>query len=117
MSGSTPPTLLDALYGVGERMYEALAAEDLDTFFSLVHERGTLLDELRTYDHPADVDPRWEARAAALAEQHRVLSDAVAAHERRLGASLAAVERYHAAQQHYRQRPRSGTILGNHVSG
>lgn len=110
------PNVLEALYGVGQQMQAALANDDLERFFALVAERGTLLESLKAYAHPADITPDWEQTAAALGEQYRMITEAMAAHEDRLGVALATQERYRDAHQRYHPPPASGTILNSDLS-
>lgn len=103
--------VLESLFAVGERMQEALEAQDLELFFSLAEERGTVLDELKAYVRPAEAGPEWERLASALAEQQRALLAAAVAQEQRLGETLVELERFKSARQHYQQPAREGTIL------
>lgn len=109
--------LFDAVYEIGQRMCAALDAGELELFFELVHERGTLLESIQNSVQPAEIDPEQRRRmGAALAEQQQQLVTAAAAQHRRLGEALVEIERFKSARQQYRQQPRGGRILSEHLS-
>lgn len=95
------PSLLCALCDVGARMIDALRADDLGAFFALAEERAGLIDELRAFAHPAEVDPAWREHARALAEQERVLAERIAAQEARLTRALGRTRQIDEARQRY----------------
>lgn len=102
MSNATPPpSLLQALCDVGTRMVAALQADDLATLFALADERAGLVDRLRAFAHPADVDAAWPAYAETLAEQERVLTRGLAAQEARLDRALRRTRQLDQARQCY----------------
>ena len=111
------PTLLDALYRLGEEMWLALNSDQIECFFELTNERGTLLDSLRQYENPAEVDPEWDRKAKALAEQYDKLSTALASQEQKMGETLGSFKRFARARSEYAQKPRSGRILNQNVCG
>ena len=98
---TTSSNPLTALLDTGARIHEALLQGDIDAFAVLVQERGELVDKLRAYDHPADVDPRWRATAAALAEQYQAILQAATTQEQRLGAAAQTTQRFKQAHRSY----------------
>jgi hypothetical protein len=114
---TTTPNLLEAVYAVGQQMCSALHADDLETFFGLVQERGTLLEKLHRYAHPAEIDPNWERTAAALAQQQTLLNEALADQEQRMSEALHALERFKDARTVYAQRPARGVVLNPVLQG
>ncbi len=117
MSQDPTSDRLEALFAVGERMFAALEEGDLEQFFVLLEERGTLIDELPAYVDPAKNGADWSRWAQALDEQQQVLAHAAAAGHRRLGEALASMGRYKSARQQYQPRPRPGSILDQNLSG
>ena len=109
--------LLDQIYDLGEKMYGALSEEDLDHFFELTAERGTLLDSLSQYNKPADIDPRWEGKAKALTDQFERLSTAFAGQEQKMGHALETMGRFKMARSQYNQRPTGNCILNRNLRG
>lgn len=111
------PNLLQTICDLGERMCTALGADDLDTFFGLMQERSLLVEELKAYESPADVDPDWRHTAAALEAQHKVLAEAMAAQEQRVGEALSALHRYDTARDSYTAPDSPSSILHRDVRG
>lgn len=111
------PNLLQKIFALGESMGTALDSEDLDQFFALTEERGTLLEGLNAYEHPAEICPDWQQLASALKEQHQRITGAIAAQERRLTEGLGSIEKYKGAQQSYSSPPPRNSILHQDVHG
>lgn len=98
-------------------MCEALVNDDLDGFFELAERRGTLIGELRSADHPSDVDPEWQTTADAMARQHETLTRELARQQERLQRAMGGAERYRHARQQYAERPGPSQILHRNVRG
>lgn len=111
---SSEPTLLQRIYDVGERMQAALYNDDLDTFFQLTEQRGTLIDDLQAFTHPREIDPDWHDVADALEEQQVAINEALATQEQRLADALNNRERFkEARQQYHSSAPRSRILRQN----
>jgi phage shock protein A len=109
--------LLERIYEIGNRMYEALQAGDTDAFYEQVHQRGELLNELSESPAPVEATPEWEQLAAALAEQHQMLDRAIADHERQLTEAMGALQRFKGARTLYGQGSPAAGILRENVRG
>ena len=112
---TTSPTVLDALYGLGERLCLALEAGDIDAVVRLVEERGVLVEDLQRFAHPAEADPDWRKHAAAFEQQQRAIVEAAAAHEQRLEAALEALGHVKRARARYTERPTRTPILNKNL--
>lgn len=106
-------SLLRDLFLMGERLASALVDGDLDSYFDLLDERGTLLDGLNAYQHPSDIDPDWQEISEALQEQHHVLTIAVAEREREMQEALAELERFKGAARTYQRSEPRAQILNS----
>lgn len=109
--------LLEKIYALGENMRVALESEDVEAFYTLVEERGALLDQLNACANPLERSDAWNQIAERMREQHRILTDALARQEMRLQNSLGSLNRYKGAQRSYAGIEPRGTILRNHVKG
>ena len=112
---TTSSTVLDGLYGLGERLCLALEAGDIDAVVQLVEERGALVEQLQRFAHPTEADPAWQAQAAALQAQHEAIVEAAAAHEQRLEAALEALGHVKHARARYHERPSRAPILNKNL--
>lgn len=110
-------SLLRKIYDKGQEMASALQNDQVEPYFQLVEERGTLLEELDRYEHPSEIDPDWQEIATALQEQYQVLTTAIAAQERRMQEELAAVQRYKGASRSYQPSARPAQILNQNLHG
>lgn len=119
MNASAPPLpladVLDALLACGDRLEEALDAQEIGHLGSLLAERGTLLDTLRAYTPPTPGHPRWRPHAEAFEAQDRRLQQKMAALEQHLGSALGTVDRYKEAHQGYRAPAPAGGILNKNL--
>ena len=116
-SPPTHPTLLHEIYDIGEHLLTALAGEDLEAVFTLMPERGALIERLNAYSHPADITPEWESIATRLAAQHRTLSRALSEQEHRLSHTLGNIGRYKDARHSYGAPAPSGGLLSHNLKG
>lgn len=113
------PSLLQTLRSLGDAMHAALEDDDLDVFTHLAQQREDVVDHLRTFGHPGDVDPDWEREAVLLQRQHQALTEAMAACQRRMGEALEGLDRFKKARRQYYAGPapaRSG-ILSESLRG
>lgn len=106
-------SLLQDIYRLGEEITSSLSNGDLDRYFELLDERGTLLDTLSRYKHPSEIDPDWENISRALKEQHHVIMDAVTECERRMQNTLTGMERFKDASRSYHQPEQRTQILND----
>lgn len=116
-SSGTDENLLRAIYALGEQMLEALSQQQRDPFLLLVAQRNDLLDELQAFSHPAQITPDWQQQAAALAQQHRHLMDAVKAQEQHMAEAMADAEQNRRANQSYHQKTPLSPILNPNLRG
>lgn len=98
---------------MGEKLSSALAEGDLDSYFDLLDERGTLLEGLNEYQHPSEIDPDWLEISEALQEQHYVLTIAVAERERQMQEALTELERFKGAARTYQRSEPRAQILNS----
>ncbi len=113
-----PSTLLTSLIDIGEQLCDAAAADDWDAFLALMDERAALIDRLRAFDHPSEVDARWEQQGEVLARQHERLNRALTGRKEHLQRALVHVEKLKEAQAHYGQAPTARTpVLRENVRG
>ncbi len=110
-----PSDLLQDLFHIGENMQASLADGEMDTFFDLVAERGTLLEILRSYRHPSDVDADWEEMAAALTDQDKMLLTAAELQRERMRDAVTRVEQVKEAQRSYLRPGARSTILNENL--
>lgn len=108
-------SLLRKIYRLGQSMAAVLDTGDLEHYFQLLDERGTLLDQLDGYRHPSDIDPDWQDIALALQEQHQVLTAAIAEQERRMQEELAGMQRYKGASRSYHRQEARPQILNDNL--
>lgn len=98
-------------------MLAALEADDLGAFARLARQRENIVDHLRAFEHPADVDPNWEREAALLQQQQQALAEAMAACERHMEEALREMEQSKRAHRHYHVTPARTSILEGGLSG
>ncbi len=106
---------LRQIYTLGQEMVSVLQNGDVDRYFELLEERGTLVEELNGYDRPSENDPDRSALEAALKEQHQVLLQAVADQERRMQEALAGMQRYRGAARSYQRPDERSQILNENL--
>lgn len=116
-ASGTDDNLLRAIHALGEQMLEALSQQQRDTFLSLVAQRSALLDGLQAFSHPSQITPDWQEQAAALAEQHRHLMDAVQAQEQYMTDMMAGAGQNRQAHQSYHQQTTPSSILHPNLRG
>lgn len=112
-----PGPLLEQIYEVGERMRSALESEDVDSFYELVVDRGSLLDRLNRHSDAVARSEAWNQISARLREQHVVLTTIMAQQEARLQKTLNSLNRFKDAQRSYTGKSPRGSILRDHVRG
>lgn len=103
--------LLQNLLDLGERMITALERGEMDTYFTLLDERGTLLDRILDYRHPSEIDPGWKAAAEALALQHEAIMEIAASNSRRMQDAITRIEQVKEAQRSYHRPVGRSNIL------
>lgn len=108
-------SLLRKIYLLGQEMASVLQNGDLEHYFELLDERGTLLEELNGYQHPSEIDPNWQEIAAALKEQHEILTAALADQERKMQEELAGMQRYKGASRSYHRPEERSQILDENL--
>lgn len=108
-------SLLRNIYLIGQEMASALQQGNLEHYFELLDERGTLLEEILGYQHPSEIDPNWKDVASALQEQYEVLTTALAEQERKMQEELGGMQRYKGASRSYQQSEARPQILNDNL--
>lgn len=93
--------LIQDLLSIGDQMKTCLENGDLDTFYDLVSERGTLLETLQSYRHPSEIDENWEERATVLSDQNAELMEAAETQRGRMKDAVTRLEQVKEAQRSY----------------
>lgn len=115
---SDDTNLLRVLYDVGEELRTALDENELDRFAELVERRAGLVEQLRSYDHPSELDADWHTLAQALRHQHEELQETLSEKETELEDAVQHVERLKAAQRSYNASPpRESGVLNQNLQG
>lgn len=109
------PGLIRDLYEVGENMRAALREDDTDRYLELIEERGTLLDKMRRYDHPSQIDENWRELADVLRTQQSELMEEALQQERRIQEALGRLEQLKSAGRSYQEVSPRRNILDKNL--
>ncbi|MEX0822377.1 MAG: hypothetical protein WD021_09550 [Rhodothermales bacterium] len=107
--------ILQQLFDLGEKMKNALESGEINTYYDLVGERGTLLDTLESYRHPSDVASNWKEMATALADQNDELMEAAETEQRRIRDAITRFEQVRSAQRSYLHPTGRSNILNENL--
>ncbi len=106
---------LQNLLDLGDKLKDALEKGEMDTYFDVLDERGTLLDAILAYRHPSELDTDWKTTASALAHQNDALMEAAELQRRRMQNEMIRIEQVKEAQRSYAQLTAPPNILNENL--
>lgn len=110
---TSPVTLAERIYQLGERMLTALEAGRLKTFAALADERSLLIERLRHTTLPASDEDTWRPKLSA---QHNQLTTALDARLQHLVNEMHHAERLDKAHREYQRPDAADSILSDNFS-
>lgn len=96
-------------------MRDALERSDIETFFEVLGERGTLLDSIFAHERPFDLGADWEEMASALSLQNHALREAAESQRERMQRAIVRIEQVKEAQRSYHQLNEPSGILNENL--
>ncbi|HET6568454.1 MAG TPA: hypothetical protein VFG50_10855 [Rhodothermales bacterium] len=109
-----PHSLLQDIYVLGNQMIDTLETEDVETFGTLMRERGILLEQLTSRTDRNALSRAWAGFSAQFEKQSSVLERAMTQLESHLERELSTVGRYHDAHRSYAgANTRAGILHAN----
>jgi len=108
---------LDALLHLGERITEAMEADDWERVADLLDRRARVAERLETADTDRDVglsDAALRQKRTALADQHEALLDRLREREEKIETELGQLQRLQRANDSYDDHAASPSESGHH---
>ncbi len=110
-------TTLDAIYQLGEQMQQALAADDLDTFYNLVDQREDLVGRLSKSAKQEENFKLNPSESQALEDQYKLIIEAINKKEHEMMRQLRNVDQYKKAGKSYRSVKKRPQFINRNLHG